>query len=137
MSINTVREKCQLPLPAATPGWGCLLRGCCSTPTLTCCCLAATAWLQQHPLAPICRGCSGCCPFRVNTSRRAGVVPEDTVLQRMNSHIGNSALEGQGSVPYSPPALTHAVLKALLGCNKSWSPRGGRVRDYLGMGGCN
>lgn len=44
------------------------------------------------------------------------------------------ALEGNGSVSYSPPALSHAVLKVLLGCNKSWSPGGGRVGDYLGMG---
>lgn len=49
-------------------------------------------------------------------------------------HIGSSALEGNGSVSYSPPTLSHAVLKVLLGCNKSWSPGGGRVGDYLGMG---
>lgn len=29
-------------------------------------------------------------------------------------HIGSSALEGNGSVSYSPPALSHAVLKVLL-----------------------
>lgn len=55
-------------------------------------------------------------------------------LQRMNSHIGSSALEGRGFVSCSLPALSHAVCRVLLGCNKSCSPGGGRVGDYLGMG---
>lgn len=61
------------------------------------------------------------------------MVLEHTVLQRMNSHIGSSALEGKGSVSYFPPALSHAVLKMLPGCNKYLSRGGERVGDYLGM----
>lgn len=120
--IDMVEEKCQ-PTPGCSACWHIPAR------------IAVPPLAHPAPAAPL----------GAEVQKRllivGDVVPLEStrtpwrcVLQRMNSHIGSSALEGRGSASCSLPALSHAVCRVSLGCNKSCSPGGGRVGDYLGMG---
>jgi len=62
------------------------------------------ARLRHRALAPVCSmlGRKGYRPFRGNAPRHTGTASEDAVLQRMNSHVGSRALEGEGSVSSEP-----------------------------------